>query len=144
MEEYLENPKTDEEFYSLIESKRKDIESLPISDGEKEKLYSLVEMNIQDYESLKASDLKKDFEKVAEFFGESENAFVEIRKQTEENNRTLHFAKINSQIASYKLKKTQEQINNSIKREKGKLEAKVVRQLIWNRMVEANRDNQNN
>jgi len=145
MEEYLENPKTDEEFYKLMKEKRENISSLSISEDEKNNLYSLIDMNIKNYEILKKRDIKKNLEKITELFSEIGNTFIEIKQQTEKNNRALHLARINQQITDYKIKKTREQLEYTIKRERGKIEARRILKVTWAKMVEANRDdNQNN
>lgn len=50
--------KTDEEFYKIIEKRKKEIDSLNIPKSEKDKLYSWIEENIKSREERKERMIK--------------------------------------------------------------------------------------
>lgn len=130
MKEYLEDPKTDEEFYELIKRKRIEIDSLSISDEEREKLYSILEKNIQYHEEEKGYKIRENFSKIAEEGGRIGNDIIKIGKISQKTNYRLHLIKINQQIAIVKQKKTKEIIDNSLENQR-KLEAKLTEQYWW-------------
>jgi len=77
----------DKEFYELIEAKRKDIESLDISQSEKDNLYKLInetierDEKIRSYSGGKEEDLKR-IDKAEKKIIDTYNQISSIVKQT--------------------------------------------------------------
>jgi hypothetical protein len=144
MEDYLENPKTDEEFYELMRKKREDIDSLQISKEKRNELYSILQNNIDSYKQSKKYIGKEKIDKAYDFFGKSLKEFINASSEVTKQNLSLHFSRINQQITNYHMRKTLERIGYSLQNER-KRGARITRKLLWMKMVEANKDsNQNN
>ena len=129
MDKYFKR-KTDEEFYLLMEKKREEIDSINISEEEKDHLYSLLQNNINYYESSKKSSIQQErVNEAYDFFGESLKNFINVTNELTKQNNSLHIIHVNQQIQIVKYNRIKEQIEESIEIQK-KLESKLTIELI--------------
>ncbi len=133
--------KVDEEFYSLMESKKREIDSLDISREEREGLYSLLKNNIDYHEKEKEFTCQEEINQAYDSFGKSLKDFIDVANNLTKNNNSLHIIHVNQQIQIAKQNAIKKQIEERLTEER-KLEIKLTTQLICMQMKQTNR-NQN-
>lgn len=98
----MEYPTNKEEFYKLMDSNRKDIDSMNIPYSEKQRLYYLVDETIVRYEEnektfaqMKESvkGINKGLDVIAENFSKITNSVIEIHKALPNIEKIIEFAK---------------------------------------------------
>ena len=133
-------PETDEEFYAMVELKRKEIGSFDIPELEKEKLYLIVDETIERYEEGKKYNLAESFGQLGDSLVKLMTNIYKLGEDIQSLVPTLNRTKINLQIANYKVKGSKKTLNRILNEER-KLGAKLTAQLIIKNMRESNQNN---